>query len=98
MIIDKHDNHVLNKFIVSCTINKIYLCTLPLHTSYITQPLDVRVFSDLKRSYYKFFENFSHNKVGIVTSKRDFLYYYYKARIEVINRRNILSGWQATGL
>ena len=47
LIVDGHGSHVKARFIACCIQNKIDLMVLPAHSSHITQPLDVGIFSPL---------------------------------------------------
>ncbi len=51
IIIDGHGSHVSLKVIQHCTQNQIVAPCLPLHTSYIFQPLDVGIFDSLANVY-----------------------------------------------
>ena len=51
LILDGHGSHTTPEFMVECFSNKIWLVFLPAHTSHVLQPLDVGVFSALKRYY-----------------------------------------------
>jgi len=48
LICDGHDSHIAGGFILHCINNKI-LVLLPPHSSHILQPLDVGIFSPLKK-------------------------------------------------
>ena len=47
LICDGHDSHITAKWIAHCMKNIIFM-VLPPHSSHLTQPLDVEVFSPLK--------------------------------------------------
>ena len=49
LICDEHGSHVTGKFIRHCMDNNIKLLVLPLHSSHVTQPLDIEIFSPLKK-------------------------------------------------
>ena len=51
LTIDGHKTHATDEFMLKCLENKIWIAWLPAHLSHITQPLDVGVFSFLKRRY-----------------------------------------------
>ncbi|OHW98784.1 transposase, partial [Colletotrichum incanum] len=71
-----------------CYINNVYLLFLPLHTSYVLQPLHQSVFSPVKSAYRKELRYLSQN----------FISYYKKARLAGLTAQNIKSGWKYTGL
>ncbi len=95
---DGHNSHLTDEFIATCTIHRIYLDLLPSHSSHITQPLDVGVFSVLKTEYRALLEEFSTEDFGSALSKQRFLDSYLKARKKAFSRRYILMGWEQTGL
>jgi hypothetical protein len=50
LLLDGHGSHLTARFIAFCIDKSIDLVVLPPHTSHILQPLDVGVFSPLKRA------------------------------------------------
>lgn len=98
LILDGHDSHVTDDFMVACAINRIYLCVLPAHSSHVTQPLDVGCFSVLKQKYRQYIESHSYDDLSSARSKQLFLLSYKSARDDALTSRNIRSGWRATGL
>jgi hypothetical protein len=48
LIIDGHSSHLMARFLCFCITKDINLALLPLHTSHITQPLNVSCFGPLK--------------------------------------------------
>ena len=81
-----------------CYSHDIYLLYLPPHSSHITQPLDVAVFSALKTAYRRFLSDLALQCDSSPIGKTGFLRCYCKARIEALTEKNIQSGWRATGL
>ena len=81
-----------------CFQNNILLLYLPPHTSHVLQPLDLRVFSSLKRSYRKRLSQLHQWEESTTAGKRDFLENYRLSRIDGLSSQNIRSGWKATGL
>jgi len=60
-------------------INNIYLIYLPTYTFYVFQPLDLLIFSSLKRAYRNWLDrllSIAINDTSVV-SKRAFLECYY---------------------
>jgi hypothetical protein len=49
LICDEYDSHITREYINHCIDNNIILIILPLYSSYITQPLNVRVFTFIKK-------------------------------------------------
>jgi hypothetical protein len=50
LLLDGHGSHLMARFIAFCLDKSIDLVCLPLHTSHLLQPLDVGLFSPLKRT------------------------------------------------
>lgn len=53
LLCDGHDSHVSADFVSFCIENRIDLVLLPPHSSHLLQPLDVGIFSPLKRAISK---------------------------------------------
>ena len=83
---------------LECLENKIWVAWLPAHSSHITQPLDVGVFSALKRRYRTHTDDLAMLTNADSISKEDFLDCYGKAREEALTIRNGRAGFRATGL
>ena len=81
-----------------CLKNKIWLAWLPAHSSHATQPLDVGVFSPLKRRYRALTDELALLTDADDLTKEDFLECYGKARKEALTIRNGRTGWRASGL
>jgi len=98
LIFDGHQSHTTEEFMWECYSHDIYLLYLPPHSSHITQPLDVAVFSALKTAYRRFLSDLALQCDSSPIGKTGFLRCYCKARIEALTEKNIQSGWRATGL
>lgn len=98
LILDGHGSHETTEFLWRCLEYNIYLLFLPAHTSHVLQPLDLTVFSALKRAYRKELQKLSSLIDSTPIGKRNFLVCYQKARQESITPSNIKSGWRTTGL
>ena len=98
LILDGHGSHETTEFLWRCLEHNIYLLFLPAHTSHVLQPLDLTVFSSLKRAYRKELQKLSSLIDSTPMDKRNFLIYYQKARQDSITPSNINSGWRTTGL
>ena len=70
---------------------------MPAHSSHLLQPLDVGCFSVLKRLYGGLVEKQMGLGVNHI-DKQDFLLLYQQARIEALHKKNVKSGFVATGL
>ena len=98
LVLDGHESHISDAFTLACYTNKIWLLSLPSHSSHITQPLDVGVFASLKINYRQAADNITMFTNGDDLLKSDFLESYYKGRQQGITMRNIRSGWRKSGL
>ena len=88
LVIDGHKTYAIDEFILRCLENKVWVAWLLAHSSHATQPLDVGVFSFLKRRYR------AHtNELALLTdaddlTKGDFLECYGRARKEALTIKN----------
>ncbi len=98
LILDGHRSHETTEFLWKCLKHNIYILFLPAHTSHVLQPLDLTVFSALKRAYRKELQKLSSLLDSIPVDKRNFLVCYYKARKESITSSNIKARWRTSGL
>jgi hypothetical protein len=90
LIFDGHGSHTTPDIIRHCIHNRIHLALLPPHTSHLTQPLDVGVFSSLKAQIF----STGNSRM----QKAEWLDAFILARAKAFTQRNILSGWRGTGL
>jgi hypothetical protein len=97
LILDGHGSHITAKFIAHCMEHAIDLLVLPPHTSHKLQPLDVSVFSPLKRALAAETDAASRLDAGRV-QRVDWTNMYIRAREKAFISANIISGWKATGL
>lgn len=97
LIFDGFGTHETPEALGFCLENNIIPCRLPSHTSHKLQPCDVGVFAPLKAAYRDQVEKLNRGGVDHI-GKEYFTSLYKPARDKAITRRNILSGWAATGL
>lgn len=97
LILDGHGSHLTSQFIAYCLNSAIDLVVLPPHTSHILQPLDVAVFSPLKRALADETDALSRLDSSRI-SRVEWTSTYIRARERAIVQRNILSGFRATGI
>jgi hypothetical protein len=97
LIADGHGSHLRADFIAHCMENNIDLLIMPPHCSHILQPLDVGVFSALKRR-----ATIETREISRLSPQRiprsEWIELLSKAREKAITKENIQSGWRATGL
>ena len=91
LICDGHESHVSSKFVSFCIEHNIELVLLVPHSSHLTQPLDVAVFSPLKHAVSRELDRLL--RLGIIRlEKVEFVEYYMKARLQAFTERNIMGG------
>ena len=94
---DGHDSHITANVIAHCMEHAIDLLILLPHTSHVLQPLDVSVFSPLKRALAVKTDAASRLDTGRISRSKWTRMYIY-ARQSAFSSLNILSGFKATGL
>jgi len=97
LIMDGHGSHITANVIRYCMEHGIDLLILPPHTSHMLQPLDVTVFSPLKRALATETDAASRLDCGRVP-RVEWTQIYIRAREKALTRANIVSGWKTTGL
>ncbi|KAM5344602.1 hypothetical protein ACJ41O_013137 [Fusarium nematophilum] len=98
LIVDGHGSHESLDFMWECYINDIYILYLPPHCSHLLQPLDLTVFSVLKRAYRKEVQRLVGITDESALGKALFLKCYLKARKEAMKPETIRAGWKAAGM
>ena len=99
LVLDGHNSHVNEQFMLLCLSHRIYVIYLPDHSSQAFQPLDVGVFSHLKRRFRYHFRELCYRRASQATDKQDFLWALVRAWDDITERKSfILSGWKGSGL
>ena len=75
-ILNGHRSHETTDFHWKCLEHDIYLLFLPAHTLHVLQPLDLIVFSSLKRLYRKELQKLSSLIDSTLIGKRNFFVCY----------------------
>lgn len=81
-----------------CFSNKIIPYYLITHASHILQPLDLTIFSSLKRTYRAAVAFHSNLDDNAPVKKQRFLEYYQNARQSVLSTKNIAAGFKIAGI
>lgn len=97
LICDGHDSHISANFVAFCMKNKIEVVLLLPHSSHLLQPLDVRVFSPLKRAMSGQLSRIFATDISRL-QKAEWLDHYAHARSKAITPDNILGGWRGAGI
>jgi len=98
LILDGHGSHIDLEFLWICKQNKVRLLFLPAHSSHILQPLDLSVFSVVKRFYRQQIQELSHLDDAAPVRKERFITAYHIAREGAITERVIHAGWATAGI
>jgi hypothetical protein len=97
LLLDGYGSHLTARFIAFCLNKNIDLVCLPPHTSHLLQPLDVGVFSPLKRALSAEIE-----KLFRLDTRRmpriEWTEAYITARAKAFTSRNIESSFRASGI
>lgn len=97
LIMDGHSSHCTEPFERYAREHNIILLWLPSHSSHILQPLDVVVFSSVKRRFRDGVQDLIRNGQNHVTND-DFLRIYAKLQPAALSNNNIESAFRATGI
>ena len=97
LIMDGHSSHCTEPFERYAREHNIILLWLPSHSSHILQPLDVVVFSSVKRRFRDGVQDLIRNGQNHVTDD-DFLRIYAKLQPAALSNNNIESAFRATGI
>jgi hypothetical protein len=73
LVLDGHKSHKSAEFQEYCKAHNIITLGLPPYLSHLTQPLDVRCFSVLKRAYGRQIETFIKAHINLITKGEFFL-------------------------
>src|SRR5437773_8833756 len=98
LILNGHGSHATDDFMYNCFRHNIFLVYLPPHSSHVLQPLDVGVFSALKRAYRRYLADLAMLTDSSPIGKLNFLRCYVKARTDGISENNIKAGFRGTGI
>ncbi|KZT62460.1 CENP-B protein [Calocera cornea HHB12733] len=92
LVLDRHDSHVNTQFNKYCKEHSIVPICLPPHSSHLTQPLDVGLFSPLKKAYARHINRFIFGGITHI-SKEDFFPAFARSFKRVFTMQNIKSGF-----
>lgn len=98
LLLDGHCSHTSLDFMWECFTYKIILYYLIPHASHVLQPLDLTIFSSLKRTYRAAVARDSQLEDTAPVKKQQFLEYYSNARNSSISSTNIASGFASVGI
>jgi hypothetical protein len=97
LICDGYDSHITEAWIGYCMNNNIILMILLPHSSHRTQPLDVVVFSLLKRYMVSQLESLLQMQLAWL-NKAEWIGTYVDAHDDAFTEKNIKAGFHTTGI
>ena len=97
IVLDGYESHLLVQFKEFCKEKNIVTLCLPVHSFYLTQPLDVGCFSVLKQSYDKELKDFIKVHINHII-KTKFLLVFKIVHFNTMTTKNIKTGFRDTGL
>ena len=97
LVLDGHESYESAAFQDYCKSHDIIAISLPLHSSHLTQPLDIGCFGVLKRIYGRQIEDFIKAHINHIT-KVEFLTAFKAAYVESITSQNAKAGFRGAGL
>ena len=77
---------------------KVVLCTLPPHTTHLTQPLDKGCFAPLKMAWREVCQQFICQNPGKMIGVYEFSHLFSEAWLQSMTMKNIVSGFKVTGV
>jgi len=98
LIMDNHESHISLKVIDTAKANGIVLLTIPPHTSHRLQPLDRSVYGPFKGAYNRAMDGWLRSNPGKTVTIYDIPSVVNEAHMSAVIPRNILSGFQSTGI
>ncbi|PTD03487.1 hypothetical protein FCULG_00012822 [Fusarium culmorum] len=98
LVLDQHKSHITPELMKKAWMHRIWLSWLPSHSSHITQPLDVAVFGPLKTYYHQLTRAWATYEATSPHQQQLFIEAYKRASEKAISRRNIMSGFSASGV
>ena len=97
LLFDGHDSHISGDWFAHCLDNKIIPALLVPHLSHLTQPLDISVFSPLKKALSRTLTPLLITQVHQI-HKAEWLSAFIKAHNIAFTSQNIKSAFSGAGL
>ena len=98
LLLDGHESHANYLFLDFAWKHQILVQVLPAHSSHLTQPLDVGLFSPLQNNYGKLVMDWSKGGGFPALHKSDFWPLLKIAREQTYTLKNIKGAWSGAGL
>ena len=97
LVCDEHDSHISKSFIAHCLQNCIILLILSPHMSHLLQPLNVTIFSSLKKWLTAVLSHLNQAQL-IWIQKFKWMKTYIQTWADICNHQNVESAWHEAGL
>ncbi|KAF4332004.1 hypothetical protein FBEOM_14208 [Fusarium beomiforme] len=98
LIVDGFAGHISVQFRFMALFHKVQILYLPPHSSHVTQPFDVGVFSPAKSAFKRLAKKYAaFNATGPIHKQR-FIEIYKEATDIAITSRNIRAGFKGAGI
>ena len=97
LLMDGHSTHYCPDTIRMAAACKVVLCTLPPHTTHLTQPLDKGCFAPLKTAWREACQKFNCQHPGRVVGIYEFSRLFSDSWFQSMTMKNILNGFKVTG-
>ena len=98
LILDGHSTHYQPATVQYAKDNGVVMLCLPPHSSHVSQPLDVSVFSPLKKHWNDAIHKFLSQNPGRVVTKYSFSPLLKEAWDKTMTAKNICSGFRCSGI
>ena len=98
LLLDGHSAHYCPETTQMAAKEKDILCTLPPHTTHLTQLLDIGCFAPLKVSWREICHTFCASNPGRTVTRYDFCQLFAKAWYKSFTMPNIINSFKATGV
>ena len=98
LVLDGHESHANYLFLDFAWKHRILVQVLPAHSSHLTQPLDVGLFSPLQNNYGKLVMDWSKGGGFPGLHKSDFFPLLKITREQTYTLENIRGAWKGSGL
>jgi hypothetical protein len=98
LLIDGHVTHVTMRASDICIQNEIEMYCLLEHASHVLQPLDLRFFSSLKKSWRQSVRDWQSEHIGEYVTKQNFAQIFKKAWTQSTTIEAAVKGFLESGL
>ena len=98
ILYDGHRSHISLALTDWAKRNNVILFVLPPHTSHLTQPLDVAIFSPFKTMFNRECQSYMRNHPGLTITKYQVAALTHKPYLKSLTAENLASAFRKTGI